>query len=151
MHINQPEIGYVISNDGLKIGYTKFGQGPAVVIVHGSYSVQENWFEFARLLADAYTVYVYDRRGRGKSLDNNKSYSFQMELNDLAAIVHLAGNPIAIIAHSYGGAIGLSYLLQASFKGRVVFYEPMNGIFDAVSQGLLPELKLLVAFLDLSD
>ena len=140
-----PETGSIISDDGLKVGYTKFGNGPSVVIVHGSYSVQENWFEFARLLADAYTVYVYDRRGRGKSLDDDNPFSFEMEVNDLAAIVHLAGDPVSIIAHSYGGAIALSYVLRVSFKGRIVFYEPMNGIFDAVSQGLLPELKLLVA------
>lgn len=141
----QPEIGSVISTDGLKIGYTKFGHGPALVIVHGSYSVQENWFEFAHLLADTYTVYVYDRRGRGNSLDNDKPFSFQMEVDDLAAVVNLAGTGASILAHSYGGAIALSYLLQFSFEGRIVFYEPMNGILDTVSQGLLPHLKSLVA------
>lgn len=141
----EPIAGSIVSKDGLKIGYTKFGHGPAVVIVHGSYSVQENWFQFARLLADTYTVYVYDRRGRGQSPDYDKPFSLQMEVDDLAAIVDLAGHGASIIAHSYGGAIALSYLLQVSFEGRIVFYEPMNGIFDTVSQGLLPQLKSLVA------
>jgi len=61
----EPTTGFIVSKDGLKIGYTKFGSGPAVVIVHGSYSLQNHWFQFASLLASTNTVYVYDRRGRG--------------------------------------------------------------------------------------
>lgn len=140
----QPITGYILSKDGLKIAYTKFGNGAAVVIVHGSYSVQDHWFAFASLLAETNTVYVYDRRGRGQSPDSEKPFSFQSEVDDLAAIVDLAGQGVSIIAHSYGGAVGLSYLLQSAFRGPIVFYEPMNGIFDTVSQGLLPQLNSLV-------
>jgi len=60
-------------------------------------------------------------------------------------MVDLAGPDVSIIGHSYGGGIALSYIMQAGFKGRVVFYEPMNGIFQKVSQGLLPQLQALVA------
>jgi len=141
----QQETGYVISEDGLKIGYTKFGSGPAVVIVHGSYSVKEHWFQFAGLLAETNTVYVYDRRGRGQSADNDKSFSFQKEIDDLEAMLILAGAGVSIIGHSYGGGITLNYIIQTGFKGRVIFYEPMNGILRQVSQGLLPQLKVLVA------
>lgn len=68
-----------------------------------------------------------------------------MEVDDLDAIADLAGAGVSIIAHSYGGGIALDYLTQSSFQGRIVFYEPMNGMFNTVSQGLLPKLKSLVA------
>jgi pimeloyl-ACP methyl ester carboxylesterase len=140
----QPTTGYVISKDSLKIGYTKFGKGPAVVIVHGSYSIQNNWYQFASLLATTNTVYLYDRRGRGQSLDYDNLFSIQNEVDDLAAMINLAGVQTSIIGHSYGGSVVLNYIIQSGFTGRVVFYEPMNGIFGKVSKGLLPNLKALV-------
>lgn len=138
------DTSYVVTKNGFKIGYTKFGKGPAVVIVHGSYSIQNNWYQFASLLAATHTVYVYDRRGRGQSPDDGKLFSFQSEIDDLNAMINLAGPETSIVAHSYGGGIALSYILQSGFSGHIVFYEPMNGIFGKVSQGLLPKLKALV-------
>lgn len=84
IHLNN---GTIVSTDGLTIGYTKFGSGPAKIIVHGSYSVQNHWFQFARLLAPTNMVYVYGRRGRGQSPDDAYSFSFQNEVDDLAAMV----------------------------------------------------------------
>ncbi|MCC9169155.1 alpha/beta fold hydrolase [Pontibacter harenae] len=136
--------GFVVSRDGLNIGYTKVGSGPAVIIVHGSYTVQNHWLRFATYLADTNTVYIYDRRGRGQSSDERKPFSFQHEVDDLAAMIDLAGPGATILGHSYGGGVTLSYIIQSGFEGRVIFYEPMNGILREVSQGLLPYLKSLV-------
>ncbi|GAB3538149.1 alpha/beta hydrolase [Pontibacter brevis] len=135
---------YLVSGDGLKIGYTKFGSGPAVVLVHGSYTVQSHWFRFASLLVATNTVYVYDRRGRGQSPDDKNPFSFQREVDDLASMVDLAGPGASIVGHSYGGGVALAYIIQSGFKGRVIFYEPMNSIHRKISQGFLPQLSSLV-------
>lgn len=135
--------GFVISRDGTEIGYTKFGSGQAIVISHGSYTVQQDWFAFAQELAITHTVYVYDRRGRGQSLDTNKPYTFDKELDDLAAIVNHSGAKI-IVGHSFGGAVALAYTIRDGFTGKLIMYEPMNSIFRQVSNGHLDELKSLV-------
>ena len=63
----EPVLGSVISGDGTTIGYRRFGTGPALVLLHGSMSSGAHHTELARLLADTFTVYVGDRRGRGLS------------------------------------------------------------------------------------
>ena len=138
----------VISKDETKIGYTKFGTGPALIVVHGGYSIQQNWFAFARELAVTHTVYAYDRRGRGQSPDTGKSYTFDKELDDLAALVALGGPGTSILGHSFGGGIALAYAMRDSFTGNVILYEPMNSILQQVSSGRLEEVK---AFVDKGD
>jgi len=134
----------VISKDDTKIGYTKFGVGPAIVVVHGGYSIQQNWFAFARELGTTHTVYTYDRRGRGQSMDTGKSYTFDKELDDLAAMVAVAGPETAILGHSFGGGVALAYAMRDGFTGKVILYEPMNSIFQQVSGGHLEEVKAYV-------
>ena len=57
--------GSVSSADGTTIGYLRVGQGPAVVILHGSNESARSHTQLALALADAFTVYLPDRRGRG--------------------------------------------------------------------------------------
>ncbi|WP_143961229.1 alpha/beta fold hydrolase [Litoribacter populi] len=135
--------GIVISGDGTEIGYTKFGNGQAIVISHGSYTGQEDWFAFAKKLAVTFTVYVYDRRGRGQSIDTNSPYTFDKELDDLAAMVDHTSATI-ILGHSFGGAVALAYTMREGFSGKLIMYEPMNSILRQVSEGYLKELKVLV-------
>ena len=57
--------GAVESRDGTTIGYWKTGQGPAVVVLHGSMESARSHTLLAAALADDFTVYLLDRRGRG--------------------------------------------------------------------------------------
>ena len=50
-----------------RIGYLRLGQGPAVVLLHGSMESARSHTRLALALADAFTVYLPDRRGRGMS------------------------------------------------------------------------------------
>jgi pimeloyl-ACP methyl ester carboxylesterase len=59
--------GSVLSKDGTRIGYLRVGQGPAVVLLHGSNESARSHTQLALALADAFTVYLPDRRGRGLS------------------------------------------------------------------------------------
>ena len=57
----------VPSKDGTPIGFTKLGTGPAIVFVHGSLSTGAQLLPVANRLAERFTCYLMDRRGRGKS------------------------------------------------------------------------------------
>ncbi|MGI4734204.1 MAG: alpha/beta fold hydrolase [Janthinobacterium lividum] len=144
MDNNQKMIGTVTSKDGTAIGYTRLGSGPAIVVTHGSFDSQQGWLAFARLLAATHTVYVYDRRGRGQSPDVGKPYSFQFELDDLAAMVALAGPDTALLGHSFGGGTVLAYTIREGFTGRIILYEPINSILRQLSGGHYAHLQALV-------
>ena len=60
-------VGQVMSADGTSIGFRKIGTGPAIVLVQGAMGTVQNYAELALALADRYTVYSPERRGRGLS------------------------------------------------------------------------------------
>ena len=99
----------VTSQDGTRIVYDAFGAGPAVVIVNGALAPRSGGSELAQLLATHFTVYSYDRRGRGDSADT-KPYSVEREIEDIEALVQAAGGS----AYVYGKSSGACLALQAT-------------------------------------
>jgi pimeloyl-ACP methyl ester carboxylesterase len=136
--------GIAVSADGTPIGFTRYGSGPAVVVCHGTHTVARDWATFAQEMGRRYTVYVYDRRGRGKSEDSGKPYTDDSEIDDLAAMVKLAGPEAAVLGHSFGGGVALAYALRDAFQGRMVLYEPGHSVLEPVDRGHLPELQALI-------
>src|SRR5437899_11322641 len=82
----------VTSKDGTKIAYDKIGQGPAVILVAGALCSRSFWSgpELAKLLARSFTLYNYDRRGRGDSGDT-RPYAVVRENEDNEALMDEAG------------------------------------------------------------
>ena len=87
----EPVLGSVTSADGTTIGYRRFGRGPGLVLLHGSMSSGAHHTELARLLADTFTVYVPDRRGRGLSGPYGGRDPLVEELEDLSALIAATG------------------------------------------------------------
>jgi pimeloyl-ACP methyl ester carboxylesterase len=99
----------VTSRDGTRIAFDKWGRGPAIVLVGGALADRSGGTELAQLLATHFTVYSYDRRGRGDSTDT-KPYSVQREIEDLEALIENAGGS----AHIYGKSSGAALALRAT-------------------------------------
>jgi pimeloyl-ACP methyl ester carboxylesterase len=89
----EPVLGSVTSRDSTTIGYRRFGRGPALVLLHGSMSSGAHHTELARLLADTFTVFVPDRRGRGLSgpYRPDQGDELEQELEDVAALLDASG------------------------------------------------------------
>ena len=136
--------GTVVSADGTAIGYSRFGEGDPVVVCHGALTVADDWAAFARELGATNSVYLYDRRGRGRSPDVGDGYSFATEIDDLAAMTAFAGPEAAILGHSFGGGCALAYALRDGFSRRLVLYEPINSIPRPASGGHLFDLRARV-------
>ena len=81
----------VTSKDGTSIAFEKAGSGPALVLVDGAMCYREFGpaRDVSKALEDEYTVYIYDRRGRGESGDT-LPYSADREVDDLAAVEGVA-------------------------------------------------------------
>src|SRR5438132_12028466 len=80
------------SKDGTTIAFDKEGDGPALILVNGAMSTRSDGLkpELAKLLAQHFTVYAYDRRGRGDSGDP-KPYAVARENEDIDHIIDIAG------------------------------------------------------------
>ena len=91
----------VISRDGTAIAYERVGDGPAVILVDGALCHRASGpaRPLAARLAERFTVYAYDRRGRGDSGDN-QPYAIQREIDDIAALIDDAGGQ----AFVFGGS-----------------------------------------------
>lgn len=96
----------VTSNDGTNIAYTKSGSGPALILVDGALCYRDFGpaKPLAKLLENTFTVYIYDRRGRGESSDT-KPYTLDKEIDDLEAIANIAGEPVYLFGQSSGGSL----------------------------------------------
>ena len=98
----------VRSKDGTRIAYDMQGEGPALILVDGALTKRASGSkpELARLLAEHFTVYCYDRRGRGDSEDT-KPYALQREIEDIESLIDEAGGSAYLSGHSSGGCLAL--------------------------------------------
>ncbi|WP_330459952.1 alpha/beta hydrolase [Streptomyces sp. NBC_00820] len=110
------------SRDGTSLAYQVIGQGPAVILVSGALSTGGTLAPLAQLLADACTVVVYDRRGRGGSGDT-APYAVEREVEDLAALVAAVGGDASLFGMSSGGALVLRAAASGLPVRRAAVYE----------------------------
>jgi pimeloyl-ACP methyl ester carboxylesterase len=113
----------VTSADGTTIAADRTGTGPAVVLVAGALTARDAHAPLAALMAPHFTVYAYDRRGRGDSGDT-PPYAVDRELDDLAAIVDAAGGHAHVFGHSSGAVIALEAAERGVRIDRLALYEP---------------------------
>ncbi|MEO5939302.1 MAG: alpha/beta hydrolase [Candidatus Limnocylindrales bacterium] len=114
---------HATSKDGTKLAVDVSGSGPAVVLVSGGSVDRGSNAGLAAVLASEFSVYNYDRRGRGDSGDT-APYAVEREIEDIAAVIALAGGH----AHLYGSSSGAGLALEAAAAGaavdRLVLWEP---------------------------
>ncbi|HEX9067862.1 MAG TPA: alpha/beta hydrolase [Ktedonobacterales bacterium] len=115
--------GSVISRDGVTIGYRQLGTGPGLVVVHGAMESAQSHMQLATALADAFTVYVVDRRGRGLSGPYGQAYTAQEDVDDLDAILSQTGAH-GVFGVSSGAIICLRAALSLPAIHRLALYEP---------------------------
>ncbi|MFG1819809.1 alpha/beta fold hydrolase [Kribbella sp. NPDC049174] len=115
--------GAVESRDGTRIGYWKTGRGPAVVLVHGSMESSRSHTLLAEALADDFTVYLLDRRGRGLSGPHRPDHCVRTEVEDVEAVLTLAGAELAF-GVSAGGAVVMEAARTLPVLRKVAVYEP---------------------------
>jgi pimeloyl-ACP methyl ester carboxylesterase len=119
--------GYITSRDGTRITFDKTGAGPVIIIVNGalSYRAVYNDKSLVSALAKDFTVYTYDRRGRGESTDT-KPYSVEREIEDIEALIKDAGGSAQLFGASSGAALSLlaAARLGESRIPKLALYEP---------------------------
>ena len=119
----------VTSADGTTIAYDATGNGPPLVLVVGAFCDRHTTRSLTKVLAPDFTVYEYDRRGRGESGDT-APYSAAREVEDLAAVAGAAGGEPNVFGHSSGAILALDAAARGVPMAKVVAYEPPYIIGD---------------------
>ncbi|HET9455881.1 MAG TPA: alpha/beta hydrolase [Candidatus Limnocylindrales bacterium] len=118
---------FVVSRDGTPIAVFATGEGPPIILVHGTTADHTTFRASGPLLARTFSVHAVDRRGRGASGDAGDPYRIEREYEDLAAVAEAvaedAGEPVDLMGHSYGGRCALGAAVLTDAIGRVVVYE----------------------------
>ncbi len=143
----------VTSKDGTQIAYEKKGSGPALILVDGAlcYRGFGPMPGLAELLSPNFTVYTYDRRGRGES-SNGHPFAVEREVEDIEALIKEAGGSAYVYGISSGACLALESSLRLGKKiSKLAMYEPpyndsgngaveqwkdyRKGLAEAISEG----------------
>jgi pimeloyl-ACP methyl ester carboxylesterase len=140
----------VTSADGTTIAYERLGSGRPLILVGGALNDRQSTIAgvpAAELLADSFTVYAYDRRGRGDSGDT-PPYALEREIEDLAALIAEAGDRVCLFGHSSGAVLALEAALAGLPVSRLAIYEPpysMDVEAEAGSKAFAAKLTAILA------
>lgn len=133
--------GRIASPSGAAIQCVRYGGGPPLVLVHGSFTDHvTNWEYVAPMLAEHFTIHAIARRGRGDT-DRSDNHTIADEGADVAAVIRSIGEPVFLLGHSYGAQVALAaaHDVPALVSGLVLYEPPRPG----TGRNMLAELDRL--------
>ncbi len=113
----------VASPDGTTIAFDRLGDGPPVILVCGAMCDRALMRPTAEELAKHFTVFNYDRRGRGDSSDT-APYAVEREIEDIGALVAEAGGTASVYGHSSGAGLVLHAAAHGLPLAKIVLHDP---------------------------
>ncbi len=145
----------VISKDGTAIAFDQLGYGPALILVAAATATRLAEATLSAHLAPHFTVFAYDRRGRGASTDT-LPYAVEREVEDIETLINEAGGSAFVFGHSSGAVLALeaARLLGGSKVEKLALYEPPFILDDSrppVPQNYVEHLNELIAAGSLSE
>jgi pimeloyl-ACP methyl ester carboxylesterase len=138
----------ITSADGTAIAHQVVGAGPPLVVVDGAMCYRDSGPSrpLAAELARDFTVFTYDRRGRGGTPD--AEFSTAREIEDLAALVKEAGGAAYVFGASSGAVLALEAANAGVGATKLALYEPpliVDGTHAPAPESALAEMRRLVA------
>jgi pimeloyl-ACP methyl ester carboxylesterase len=124
----------VLSKDGTVIAFDRIGAGPAVILIDDAlcYRGMGQSGKLANLMAQRYTVFTYDRRGRGASGDA-APYAVEREVEDIEALLSEAGGTASVWGISSGAVLALEAANRLKGIKKLALYEPPFIVDDSRS------------------
>lgn len=113
----------ITSADGTMISYDRDGDGPPVILVLGAFNERASGAPLAAYLTTAFTVFNYDRRGRGTSSDT-LPYAVDREIDDLEALIVAAGGSASVFGYSSGAVLAMRAAARGLPITKLVLYDP---------------------------
>ena len=115
----------VTVDDGVEVAAHVYGQGPAIVFVHGALEDGEKlWLEMTSHLSDRYRCYLMDMRGTGIS-DDHPDLSPERQVRDLVAFAESVDGPVGVVGESGGAIWTLGAAARSAAIAAAALYEPV--------------------------
>lgn len=114
----------IASRDGSCIAFDQVGKGDPIILVDGAlcYRAFGPSGDLSKLLQDNFTVFSYDRRGRGESTEV-KPYAVEREVEDIEALIRAAGGSAYVFGLSSGAVLALEAASKLSSIKKLALYE----------------------------
>lgn len=137
----------VISKDGTPIAFNQSGEGTPLILVVGAFNDHSTGAPLAASLSEHFTVFNYDRRGRGASGDT-VPYAIEREIEDIEALLTEAGGQAAVFGYSSGALLALKAKAADLPISRLALYDPpflLGDGFPKLAQEIAVQLTELLA------
>jgi pimeloyl-ACP methyl ester carboxylesterase len=118
-----PRLLKMSMSDGALIALEVGGNGPSLLLVHGTAGTRKSWARVTPLLQSRYQTFAMNRRGRGDSRDGS-TFSLAREAEDIARVADQLPGPVFVVGHSYGAIATFEALRLTGKIQRCVLYEP---------------------------
>jgi pimeloyl-ACP methyl ester carboxylesterase len=94
--------------NGTTLAYDLVGDGPPLLLIHGSWGERETWGFILPGLSASFRVLSYDRRGHGESIGDPTAGTVHDDVADAGALIEkVQGEPAYVVANSYGSIVAL--------------------------------------------
>ena len=141
--------------------FREAGAGPGVVCLHANASSSSQWRGLIESLESSFHVLAPDLYGAGRSpaWPTDRRVTLRDEVRLLEPVFDRAGDPFALVGHSYGGAVALVTAVMHPRRVRaLVLYEPtLFAVVDAHApppnevDGIREAVAASIAALDAGD
>ena len=111
------------SGDGTEIAFDRLGEGAPVVLVSGASTSRAIHASLAEVLAADFTVFNYDRRGRGESGDT-LPYAVERAIEDIGAVIRAGEGSATVFGNSSGAVLALHAAAAGLPITRLALWEP---------------------------
>lgn len=117
-----------VEHDGARIWYASYGEGPAVILLHGGLGHSGNWgYQVPALVSAGYRVLLVDSRGHGRSTRDARRYTYELMASDVLAVMDTVQLPHAAVAGwSDGACVAMILAMQAPARVDGIFFFGCN-------------------------
>jgi len=131
--------------NGTTLAYDVVGDGPPLLLIHGSWGERQTWGFVLPGLGESFRVISYDRRGHGESAGDPTAGTIDDDVADAAALIEaLDAAPANVVANSYGSIIALRLAAEHPELVRAMFcHEPpaLRILEGTEHEGILDEKR----------
>ena len=112
--------------NGTTLAYDVVGDGPPLLLIHGSWAERPTWMFIMAGLSESFRVISYDRRGHGESVGDPTAGTMDDDVADAAALIEtLDAAPAYVVGSSYGSIIALKLATERpDLVRRMAVHEP---------------------------
>ncbi|MCO8271131.1 alpha/beta hydrolase [Actinoplanes sp. TRM 88003] len=132
------------TEDGTRLAANRTGDGPPVVLVHGSAGGLDSWEPVVPFLRERFELWTYARRGYAPSGECARPKTFADDVGDLRTVIEAAGGTAHVVGTSYGATVALhAGLASAGIRSLVAFEPPLFSAGPALI-GVLSRYRALL-------